>query len=188
MKHWAFTCLLLALAMESQGHRLDEYLQAVRVAISTNQIDLSIDLTPGVAVSDRLLPLIEIDRNGVISDAEQAAYLDLFFTQARLTCDGNLVPLQIVNSSFPTVEQMKTGIGVIQVKALANIGHLTAGEHTIGLTNDHLPAISAYLVNALVPKDRAIEISAQERDVSQKNYLLRFTVKSEAREVRRNGP
>lgn len=188
MNRWTLVCLALLCAAPSWAHRLDEYLQAVRLAVGINQINLSIELTPGVAVADRLLALIDIDRDGVISEVEQSAYFELFFAQLRLSCDGKRAPLQIVNASFPPIGEMKTGVGVIQIKASAAIGNLTAGAHAVGLTNDHLPAISAYLVNALVPKERAIVVDAQERDVSQKNYFLRFTVKAEGSERRRSSP
>ena len=56
----------------------------------------------------------------------------------------------------------------------ASIEQLAAGQHTLSLTNAHLPAISVYLVNALVPKDRAIKITKQTRDELQKTYRLEF--------------
>jgi hypothetical protein len=59
MKTGLLGCLLLVLATEAPAHRLDEYLQATRLAVATNRIDLSIDLTPGVAVADQLLVVID---------------------------------------------------------------------------------------------------------------------------------
>ena len=51
MKPVLLGCLLFVLATHALAHRLDEYLQATRISVATNRIDLSIDLTPGVAVA-----------------------------------------------------------------------------------------------------------------------------------------
>jgi hypothetical protein len=177
MKTGALVLLLLLGVTKAWAHRLDEYLQAVRVAVSSDRVDLSIDLTPGVTVVDRLLVLLDADRDGLISDDEQTAYVRRFLNELRLYCDEKPAGLRLVNASFPLMDAMKDGVGVIRIKATATIGKLPSGSHTVSLTNAHLPAISAYLVNALVPKDQAIELGSQERGASQRDYLLRFTVK-----------
>ena len=53
-----------------------------------------------------------------------------------------------------------------------------AGSHALSLTNAHLPAITVYLVNALVPKDNVIKITKQTRDEFQKSYRLEFGITS----------
>jgi hypothetical protein len=53
---------------------------------------------------------------------------------------------------------------------------VTPGHHGILFRNEHLPGISVYLVNALVPKSKTIQITAQNRDEYQKEYHLRFEV------------
>jgi hypothetical protein len=145
-------CLLLLLATDALAHRLDEYLQATRVSVATNHIALSIDLTPGVAVADQVLAVIDKDRDGRISDAEGAAYAQRVLKDIRIGLDEKAVALRVVDASFPALREVKQGLGVIRIKASAPIEQLAAGQHTLSLTNAHLPAISIYLVNALVPK------------------------------------
>lgn len=176
MKPVLLSGLLLLLATDALAHRLDEYLQATRVAVATNRIDLAIDLTPGVAVADPLLIVIDKDHDGRVSEAESGAYAQLVLKDLRIVLDEKVLALRLVESSFPAFHEIKGGLGVIRIKASAPIDHLPAGRHTLSLTNVHLPTISVYLVNALVPKDPTIKITKQTRDESQKQYHLDFSV------------
>jgi len=172
--------LLFVLTGSALAHRLDECLQATRVSVATNRIDLSIDLTPGMAVADQVLAAIDRDRDGQVSGDECVAYARCVLKDIRVGLDEKVLPLSLADASFPSLHEVKAGTGVIRIKATATVGQLSVGNHTFSLTNAHLPAISVYLVNALVPKDRAIEITKQTRDESQKSYRLQFTVSAKA--------
>ncbi len=173
-------CLLVALATDATAHRLDEYLQATRVAVATNRVDLSIDLTPGVSVADQLLVVIDLDRDGRVSKEEGVAYAQRVLEDIQVGLDGKTVVPRLLETSFPKLAEIRSGHGVIRIKATASVGPLAAGPHALGLTNAHLPAISVYLVNALVPKDPAIKIGQQTRDELQKEYRLEFGVSAPA--------
>ena len=56
--------------MQAHAHRLDEYLQATRVAIARDRIDLEIDLTPGATIAASIATEIDTDRDGRFSPAE----------------------------------------------------------------------------------------------------------------------
>ncbi len=170
-------CLLVALATHATAHRLDEYLQATRVSVSTNRVDLSLDLTPGVSIVDQLLVVIDADRDGRISETEAAAYAERVLKDVAVGLDEKACALRLVDAAFPKLAEIKSGHGVIRLKATASVGPLAAGRHTLVLTNAHLPAISVYLVNALVPKDSALKLGEQTRDEPQKAYRLEFEVK-----------
>ena len=178
MKLRLLGCLVLALATDGFAHRLDEYLQATRLSVTTNRIDLSIDLTPGVAVVDQVLAVIDQDRDGRVSSDECTAYAQGVLKDIRIGLDEKVFPLSLVDASFPALHEVKGGTGTIRIKATAPVGQLSVGSHALSLTNAHLPTISVYLVNALVPKDRAIRITKQTRDEFQKNYRLEFEVSS----------
>lgn len=173
--------LLFATAVTASAHRLDEFLQATRVAVATNRIDLSIDLTPGVAVVSDVLTAIDTNRDAQLSETERRAYVERLLKDLRMEIDGRPVTLALGEAAFPAVQEMKQGHGNIRVKASARIAPLQPGAHTLTLTNTHLPKVSVYLVNALVPKDRAIQITKQTRDELQKDYRLEFTVNAKAR-------
>ena len=178
MKPGLLLCLLFALAADAFAHRLDEYLQATRISVATNRIDLAIDLTPGVAVASQLLAVIDKDRDGQISDEEWAAYSQLVLKNIRVELDEKTLTLGLVDTSFPALIEVKGGTGIIHIKATAVVGQLATGTHALRLTNSHLPAISVYLVNALVPKAPTIKITRQTRDELQKDYCMEFRVSS----------
>ena len=174
-------CLLLVLAGDAFAHRLDEYLQATRVSVATNRIDVSIDLTPGVAVADQVLAVIDVDRTGHISEDEGNAYAQSVLRDIRVGLDEKPLSLHVESTSFPALHEIKSGLGVIRIKATALVEPLAAGRHTLSLTNAHLPVISVYLVNALVPKDHSVQITKQTRDELQKHYRLEFGVNRASR-------
>jgi hypothetical protein len=177
MKAPTALAVVLVLAIPAGAHRLDEYLQATRVGIQMEGIDLSIDLTPGVAVAQQLLRLIDLDGNGRISREEELQYAERVLRDVQLKLDGKLVPLKPVTATFPPRADMEQGEGVIHLKAFAKISKLSLGSHEIAYRNEHLPDISVYLVNGLVPANKAIQITGQLRDEQQKDYRLRFEVK-----------
>ncbi len=168
--------LVLSIASSASAHRLDEYLQATRIAVSTDRIELSMDLTPGVAVAQELLEVIDKDRDERVSKEEVAAYAQNVLKEIKIGLDDKALVLSGVDTAFPTLKEIKGGLGVIRIKAIALVNPLSVGTHTLQLTNTHLPKMSVYLVNALVPKSPAIKIAKQTRDEFQKTYRLDFEV------------
>src|SRR5690242_14463694 len=69
--------VLLALPSAVFAHRLDEYMQATIVVVEPEHIRLQINLTPGVAVAERVMALIDQNHDGMISTNESAAYCEL---------------------------------------------------------------------------------------------------------------
>src|SRR5262245_17787162 len=105
MKAAWLSCCLLALTIVASAHRLDEYLQATRVSLATNRIDLSLDLTPGVAVADQVLAAIDKNRDGRVSDDERAAYAQSVLTDLRIGLDEKSLKLSLVDVSFPALHE-----------------------------------------------------------------------------------
>jgi hypothetical protein len=176
MKPGLLSCWLLLFATQAFGHRLDECLQATRIAVAIDRIDLSIDLTPGVAVAGELLLGIDKDRDGRVSDEERDIYARHVLRDLQVGLDGKALTLTLTNAAFPALREVRAGLGVIRIRATASIAPLKPGVHTLSHTNLHLPGISVYLVNALVPKDRALRLMKQTRDESQRDYRLEFSV------------
>jgi hypothetical protein len=181
MRSALLACCLLALASEGLAHRLDEYLQATRIAVATNRIDFTLELTPGVAVAEQVLKLIDPDRDRRVSGDEGSAYARQFLKDISISLDGKAMALSVTSLSFPTVQEIRSGTGVIRIRATSPVSRLAVGSHALSLTNSHLPAISVYLVNALRSMDPAVEIGRQTRDELQKDYRLEFRVRSVAR-------
>ena len=177
MRAALLACGLFVIASDAFAHRLDEYLQATRIGVATNRIDLTFELTPGVAIARQVLEVVDLDRDGSVSADESSAYAQRFVKDLSIGLDGKAVVLDLMVVSFPAVQEMKGGTGIIQIRAAADVGPINAGNHALTLTNAHLPRISVYLVNALRPKNPAVEIGRQIRDELQKGYRLEFRVR-----------
>ncbi len=155
------------------AHRLDEYLQATTIALGKDRVEGKIRLTPGVAVLSFVLKSIDTDGDGVISDFEQRAYAERVLQDLSLNAEGRRVPLQLVSTKFPSMQQMRDGLGEIQLAFTGNlIGH--GSDRTLVFENHHQNRISAYLVNCLVPRDPAIQVTGQNRSYDQSLYQLDY--------------
>jgi hypothetical protein len=167
--------LISVLAAEvAVAHRLDEYLQATRIAVSAARIEATFDLTPGVSIASQLLAVIDADADGNLSAAEGTKYAHRFLKDLTIHLDGRSVELELAGIDLPSVRELRRGMGIIRLKAFLPVESRSPGRHELRLRNDHLPAISVHLVNALVPKDRWITIGRQTRDTTQQEYRLEF--------------
>src|SRR5687768_9304186 len=77
------------------AHRLDEYLQATLVTIEPETLRLQINLTPGVAVAEQVLAVIDTDRDGVVSTNEANGYTDRLQRQLLVKLDDQEVKLKL---------------------------------------------------------------------------------------------
>jgi hypothetical protein len=171
----SFVGILSAFCTTASAHRIDEYLQAARLAIAPDRVTLEMDLTPGVDVAPLIFALINTDHDGSISDAEGRAYASQLLKEVVLTLDGHPQRLSLVRVQFPSFQEMSDGVGVIRIEAVA-ICASTPGQHVLFYQNNHKNDISVYLVNALLPASHNIEIVGQRRDPLQRGIQLRFTV------------
>jgi len=176
----AVLAVCLATLPSASAHRLDEYLQATRLSIDLERVDLEIDLTPGVAVASKIIDSIDTDRDGEISNAEGAAYARRMLRSVTLSVDGLTAPILLVESHFPPPGDMSHGIGTIQLRATAKVPAAGAGRHRISFLNTHQPESSVYLVNALIPANSRIQIADQRRDRAQHELTLDYTVAGNA--------
>jgi hypothetical protein len=168
--------LIVVVPLSGSAHRVDEYLQATRIAVSTGSIDLDIDLTAGTEVAPRVWALIDTDRNGRISETEGRTYVEALLRSMTLRLDDKPHPIALVASRFPTREDMAGGSGAIHIQARAAIPALGAGRHRLFFRNAHQLSMSVYLVNALVPVEPGITIAAQRRDPRQTQATITYDV------------
>lgn len=178
--------LLLGLVLVISGtvapasaHRLDEYLQATRLGIERERLRVEINLTPGADIASQIAVLIDIDRNGVISDAEGADYVRRVVEAVTLSVDGRRVPIRIDGHEFPDAAAMAAGVGTIRIRGSATLT-TGVGRHHLAYSNGHLPQLSVYLVNALVPSDPRVAIGVPRRDYVQRALEVDFNVEGDA--------
>ena len=166
---------LIELPLHVFAHRLDEYLQATLVTIEPEALRLQINLTPGVAVAEQVLALIDADRDGVVSTNEAVAYGDKLKRQLIVKLDDRDVELKLAGSNFPPVTELRAGSGIIQVEFVVKVSALSAGPHRMRFENRHMPMIGVYLFNAAQSRLKSVEIQGQKRNKTQSVGEIEFT-------------
>lgn len=167
------SALLLSVATPAFAHRVDEYLQATTISVGKDRVQAQIRLTAGTEVYATVLAAIDTDRDGVLSSAEQRAYAERVLGDLSLAVDGARLPLRLVSSSFPDLEVMRDGRGVIQIDFDAAVPR-GGSDRRLVFENHHFTRIADYLVNGLVPSDPDIAIRAQKRNYVQSRFELDY--------------
>jgi hydrogenase/urease accessory protein HupE len=186
--------VLLLGATSAFAHRVDEYLQAAMFSVEKDHVALNLRLTPGVEVFGKVLAVMDRDGDGALSPAEQRAYAEQVGRDLALSIDGRPVPLRLGSCTFPTLDEMKQGLGeiVLDFEAPTALDDRTGdpsrrssrqtpfavrpahSSRRLVFENHHLPVISVYLVNCFVPSDPGIRVVAQDRNYQQSFYQLDY--------------
>lgn len=165
--------MLLLFATPTTAHRVDEYLQATTIELWSNRLRMELRLSPGIAVASRVIDSIDINRDGAISRDEEQRYAQKVLSDQLLTLNSvRLVP-RLISTTFPAVLDLRQGLGAIELTFEADVVNRN-GQHRLAAENRHRRAISAYLVNALVPQETRLRITAQSRDYQQSAYELLY--------------
>jgi hypothetical protein len=160
------------------AHRLDEYLQATRVAIQLDRVVVDIDLTPGVNVAPLVTSWIDANGDGELSRDEAVRYAVQVLSSVALSVDGRAAALTLMDIQAPAVRDIYEGTGTLRLQAFARMPATRAGRHQVTIVNSHHPESSVYLANALVPLDDAVHIAAQVRDREQHRLTIDYEVQT----------
>jgi hypothetical protein len=161
------------------AHRRDEYLQAARLAIDPDRVQIAVDLTPGIAVAEGVLTDIDRDGNRSISAAEARAFSERVLSAIALDVDGMPLRVELVDSAFPAIDIMRRGEGTTRIHAVAPMPHLADGLHHLRYRNTYRSDIGVYLANALVPDSDRVTVAAQRRDVDQRDLLVDYRLRGD---------
>lgn len=170
-----------AILVASSGvtaHRRDALLQAARIAVEPERIEVELDLTPGIAIAQSFVADLDHDRDGVLSTDEQRAYVSRVRSTLELDVDGDALHMTALASTFPLVDGFSGGEGTIRVRYAADLPRLTSGSHAVTFRNRHRPDVGLYLANALVPESDRVEIHAQHRDREQRELTIDYTLRT----------
>jgi hypothetical protein len=167
---------MLAMPAESAAHRLDEYLQAARVSLARDRVTLEVDLTPGANIASAIVALLDRDGDDTISPLEAGAYGQEVVTDLVLELDGRSVAVTLTRVETPSIDDMRDGVGTIQLRAVGNVDAVAAGRRELYFRNNHQPAASVYLVNALIPDDGDVGVALQSRDPRQQGVRIEYNV------------
>jgi hypothetical protein len=167
--------LVPCLLSTASAHRLDEYLQAAVFSLQDGQLRTQIRLTPGVAVLPTVLAAIDTNRDGDISAAEKAAYGQRVLHDAALSLDGEPQNLKLAAVRFPGMDQLRKGLGDIEIDLSALAVPSSRFRHRLSFRNLHQRAISVYLVNFLAPTGAEWRVEQQQRNYEQSEYSAQFS-------------
>jgi len=168
-----------ALTVGVSAHRLDECLQAARIAVEPDHLVLELDLTPGVAVAETLIREIDRDGDGAISAAEQNAYVPGVWGSVELAVDGRRLDITNVSASFPETAALRRGEGTITMRSEVRLGTLSGGEHRVQFRNHYRSDVSVYLANALVPVSDRVAVTAQHRAADQRDLTIEYELEND---------
>jgi hypothetical protein len=161
------------------AHRRDEYLQAARLAIDPDRVQIVLDLTPGIAVADAILTEIDGDANRSFSAAEARAYAERVLSAIALDVDGMPLRVELVDSAFPAIDTVRLGEGTTRIHAVAPMPRLADGLHHLRYRNTYRSDIGVYLANALVPDSDRVTVAAQRRDVDQRDLVVDYRLRGD---------
>lgn len=168
-----FLAVLGFLAKPAFAHRLDEYLQATIFSFQPGSIHATLRMVPGVAVAPGVIAKIDSNGDGILSDKEQQEYANEVLRDLLLEEDAQPVELHLQSFTFPSIEQIEGGVGEIELTFSAPLPYRT-GRHELSYENRHMPKISVYLVNSLVPEDATLQLGHQARSQNQSSYTVSF--------------
>jgi hypothetical protein len=169
--------VLMALggAAPASAHRLDEYLQALRVDVRADGIVVELDLTPGANLAVDVVATLDTNADGAIDPSEADAYVAGVIRSLEVSVDDRPVALGLVSRSMPSVDDVAAGNGVINLVARADVDQ-ARGRHRLRMSNGYRSGVSVYLANALRPDSRAITIASQARDPRQQTLTIDYVV------------
>jgi hypothetical protein len=167
---------ILGTAGTASAHRLDECLQAARIAIEPDHIEIELSLTPGVEVAAAMLDDIDRDHDESLSATEQQAFVRRVVAALDLAHDGRSLDLVAGAVTFPPMDSLRRGEGAIQLLSSAGLTPQLHGRHQVSFSNRYRPDMSVYLANALVPRSDRIAVTAQRRTVEQRDLRIDYTL------------
>jgi len=171
----AVTATLLA-GTDASAHRTDDYLQAARIGLEPDRVQITLDLTPGAAVAESFLATLDRDRDGSLSADEQREYAEQVVRALQVAIDDQRLQPRVLSSSGADPSAFRRGDGTIRLHIEATLPEVAAGSHRLRFRNAHLAGQSAYLANALVAESARVAVTAQRRDRDQSELTIEYTV------------
>ncbi|MDB6036331.1 MAG: hypothetical protein JWM99_172 [Verrucomicrobiales bacterium] len=177
MKSWPLIlAMLLAISRVAEAHRLDDLLQAAFIEITPTEIRLQLNLNPGVEVSDKLIWMIDRDGDRTISAAEEKIFSECLKQRLSVSVDNHPLALEVLSAEFDPPSELRSGSGNIKVEMRGRLSHPLAGMLRLRFENRNWSEMSAYLVNAVLPRNPTIRILKQVRNDNQSLGWIDFSV------------
>jgi hypothetical protein len=172
--------MTVATAVTVRAHRLDEFLEAARVSLEPSQVDVEMNLTPGVSMADTFIHAVDGNTDGVFSPIEQWNYATGLVRSLDVRLDDVPVqPLRVTAVDVPDAAAVRSGDAAATVRATVPIRALAPGVHRLVFRNDDGGSDSVFMANTVLPDSRVIAVTAQEHSVDQRELTIEFAVSGE---------
>jgi len=161
MQRFAFIVCLLA-CLETAGAHPHNYVdQQALLSVGANTVDVNIRIVPSFENGAAIFAAIDADGNGVVSQAEAAAFAAAVVANTSLEVDGNSIALQNATATVPYIDKVAAGFGIIEVDASAWFALSGVGEHQIAFAISYDDFSHDWQVQPFFYTDFAETISAQ---------------------------
>lgn len=166
--------LAAVLGLMSLGaHNLDEYRQAALLGVERERVEISVRMSPGLAVFGAFSALIDGDGDGRISTGEEDDYRIRASRDWRLYLDETPLRMSCASGEISPLSELRDGAGAVSIRCVADFDGMPAGAHRLRFRNEHQVGWSVYMMNALQPGP-GVTIQAQRRDPRQREITIEF--------------
>ncbi|MFL5761966.1 MAG: nickel/cobalt transporter [Thermomicrobiales bacterium] len=128
------------LPAKADAHPADRLKQRLLVQLQPAQVHLSFAIGGGILANELVVAEIDLNRDGVVDDAERAAWLATYLGEVRVIVDGAVVPLDPGSASIavPKLADFHLGLSPIVVTATVPVPAAPADtQHGLTVSNDY---------------------------------------------------
>jgi hypothetical protein len=130
------------------AHPLDEVIQAAYLTLAPGEVQLDLEIQPGVLVAGSIARDIDANGDGKISEAEARAYGERVLRASTLTVDGAPAALRLLKVAAPAYANLVQG-DIVHVQAVARRKD-RAGTGALAYLNRYAPVKSQYQANVFL--------------------------------------
>lgn len=171
----ALYALLAVLPGAAPAHPIDEVVQGAYLTIAPGEVQLELDLTPGVEVVSLILPALDPDGDGAVSATEARAYAEAVLADSSLALDGEPTAWTLVAVEVPDPALLAQGGGFVRIDAVAPRPD-REGEGVLAYENRHEPAKSLWMANVFLRPGEGwtYAVTGQERDARGQALVVSY--------------
>ncbi len=170
---------LLLVVSAVSAHPVDEVVHASYLTLTSDTLLVDVDVSPGVLVAADVLPLIDTDNSGTISEAEGQSYAERIVSTLSLSAHNTAIPMTLDSIEYPPYLDLSAGTGVIRLHLSAPLPDTVPGDYSIFYENPYevTGVRNTYLVNGFIQEGlrETFDITDQQRDYDQHTLLLSYT-------------
>ena len=173
---WALLAVLPGAAL---AHPVDEVVQGAYLTLAPGELRLELDVTPGAEVLPSVLPLLDPDADGTVSEAEAEAYAGAVLAASTLTLDGEPAAWTLLAVEVPDPALLAAGGGLIRIDAVAPRPE-REGARVLAYVNRHEPAKSLWMANVFLRPGEgwAYAVTGQEHSEDGRGLTVTYEATS----------